>query len=88
MSIALVQETRSRAHRSCNEQVRESARPDDRELPFICECESATCCATVWMAAGEYDAARLYALPVLAEHHSVLATVPAPATAPPALAAA
>lgn len=78
MSIALVQETRSRAHRACNEQVRENALPSDRVLPFICECEAAACCATVWMTPAEYDEARLYALPVLAEHHSVLETVPAP----------
>lgn len=77
MSIALVQETRSRAHRSCNAQVRGDALPGDAVLPFICECEAAACCATVWMTAREYDEARFYALPILAEHHSVLETVPA-----------
>lgn len=81
MSIALVQETRSRAHRSCNEQVRGNALPGDEVLPFICECEAAACCATVWMSPREYDEARLYALPVLAAHHSALETLPAAAAA-------
>ena len=70
MTVALAQDTRRKAHRSCNEHVRESAHPADPLLPFICECEQAGCCATVWMTAAGYDEARRHALPVLAEHHS------------------
>ncbi len=73
MTSTLAQETHQRAHRVCNEAVRQSAdgRPEE-VLPFICECDRDSCCATVWLPAAEYDYARGYALPILAAHHSAL----------------
>lgn len=73
MSITLAQETHQRAHRVCNEAVRKSADVRPAEvLPFICECDRAWCCATVWLPAAEYDYARGYALPILDSHHFAL----------------
>lgn len=69
MSVAAFPETHVKAHTKCNELVRENAAGKFGELPFICECEDATCCVTVWMTAAEYDGARSYALPILAPHH-------------------
>lgn len=73
MSITLAQETHQRAHRACNVTVRKSAGGRQTEvLPFICECNHDSCCATVWLPVAEYDEARAYALPILASHHSAL----------------
>ena len=73
MSSTLAQETHQRAHRACNVTVRKSAGGRPAEvLPFICECNRHSCCATVWLPVAEYDEARAYALPILAAHHSAL----------------
>lgn len=71
--MTAAQETHQRAHRACNIGVRTSeAGRLEAVLPFICECNRAACCATVWLPVAEYDEARAYALPILARHHSAL----------------